>query len=152
MQFTGLISARTDSKGRVFFPSVFRKQLPAGDMSFVLKRDIYEPCLVVYPQEIWDAEVDALTRRLNRWNRREAMVLRRFLSEVETFVLDANGRMLLPRRLMEAAGIDKEVLFAGVGDRIEIWSKTRCPEAFMSDEDYGRAVEELMGGTSLPVD
>lgn len=148
MRFTGLISAKADSKGRVFFPSVFRKQLPAGDMSFVLKRDIYEPCLVVYPQATWEAEVDALTARLNHWDRRQAMVLRRFLSDAETFTLDANGRMLLPRRFMEAAGIDKDVVFAGVGDRIEIWNKTRGAADFMSDEEFGRAVEELMGGAS----
>lgn len=145
MRFSGIISAKVDTKGRVFLPSAFRKQLPEEDMAFVIKRDVHQPCLVIYPRKVWDAEVDMLTSRLNRWNPREAMVLRQFLADAETFVLDNNGRLLLSRRLMQATDIDKEVMFLGMDDRIEIWNKNRGSKPFISDEDFGRIIEELMG-------
>lgn len=146
MRFTGMTQAKLDAKGRVFFPSAFRRQLPAADAEFVLKRDVYQSCLVVYPREVWDAEVDELTRRLNRWNPKEAMLLRRFLAEAETFVLDGNGRFLVPRHLLDAAGLSHEVVFVGVDDRVELWDKARAASLFVSDEEYADGLAAAMGG------
>lgn len=143
-----MIPAKLDAKGRVFFPSAFRRQLPAADAEFVLKRDVYQPCLVLYPHEVWEHEVDELSRRLNRWNPREAMLFRRFLADAETFVLDGSGRFLIPRRLLEAAGMSHDVVFVGVDDRVEVWSKERASVPFVSDAEYAAEMETLMGGPS----
>ena len=63
MRFTGSIDAKTDEKGRVFVPSVFRKILfGEGEEGFILRRDLFEPCLVLYPRSVWEARVDAMER------------------------------------------------------------------------------------------
>ena len=142
--FTGSIEAKLDEKGRVFFPSSFRKLLPESEREFVLKRDIYQPCLVVFPMSAWQSEVEVLRTKLNRWNPQEAMIFRQYLSDAEQFQLDSNGRLILPKSLLAFAGIDHAVTFVGMDDRIEIWAKRE--NDFIAPEDYAKAVEALLGG------
>ena len=55
MRFLGNIEAKTDAKGRVFLPSVFRKVLQsAGEERLVLRKDVHEACLVLYPETVWN--------------------------------------------------------------------------------------------------
>lgn len=147
MKFSGSVTAKLDSKGRVFLPSDFRKQMGESERSLVLKRDVYQPCLVVYPYEIWEAEVDALKMRLNRWDSRQAMVFRQFLASAIQVVPDANGRILLPRRLLETVGIGRVVRFVGVDDRIEVWDDETAERMFMPAANYAAALADLMGGS-----
>ena len=61
MRFTGNIDAKVDEKGRVFVPSSFRKILQREDAAgLVLRRDVFQRCLVLYPAEVWNRQVDAL--------------------------------------------------------------------------------------------
>ena len=144
MKFTGIINAKRDVKGRVFFPAAFRKLLAEGEVDFVLRRDVYQPCLVIYPVSVWEEEVGQLRQRLNRWNPREAMVFRQFMADAETISLDAAGRFLLSRRMLDIAKISKELVFIGVDDRIEVWSKEQCEHSFLSPEEFGQSLENLM--------
>lgn len=144
MRFTGSISAKLDSKGRVFFPSTFRKLLHEVDDRFVLKRDVYQDCLVVYPYGAWEREVAELRARLNRWNPQQALVFRQFMADVEVFSLDVNGRFLVPRRYLKQAAIGQQVVFIGMDDRIEIWDKARAEAPFMLPGDFETALQELM--------
>ncbi len=148
MRFAGSISAKLDAKGRVFFPSVFRRQLPETEMRFVLRLDDFQPCLVVSPFDAWEADVAELRARLSRWDARQATVLRRFMADVEVFTLDANGRFLIPKRYLEKAGIGQQVTFIGLDDRIEVWDKARADRPFMEAEDYAAALQELMSKES----
>ena len=149
MKFTGKISAKLDVKGRVFFPAVFRKLLAEGDVEFVLRKDVYQPCLVIYPIAVWDEEVALLRQKLNRWNPKEAMVFRQFMSDAEMITLDSSGRFLLPKRLTEIANISKELVFVGVDDRIEIWSKEQMTRPFLSPEDFGNSLAQLMSADTV---
>lgn len=150
MHFTGTTYAKTDAKGRVFFPSQFRRQLTDDEAHFVVKRDVYAACLVVYPRTVWEAEVAELRRRLNRWNPEEAMLLRRFLAEAEEAVLDAQGRLLLSRRHLDAAAIAHEVAFVGVDDRVEIWSREAADAGFIATADYAAGMQKALGAPSAP--
>lgn len=143
MRFTGTIYAKLDAKGRVFFPSAYRKAMAGGETSFVLKRDVYQPCLVVYPYDVWEQEVSELRARLNRWNPTEAMLLRQFLSDVEVFTLDSNGRFIIPKRF-KAIGIQQEVAFVGLDDRIEIWDKTSLESALLDAETFRTGLQDIM--------
>ncbi len=149
MKFSGVIPAKLDAKGRVFFPSAFRKQIDAASRDFVLRRDVFQPCLVIYPLSVWEAEVELLTARLNRWNREEAMLLRQFLADAETVSLDANGRFLVSKRLLEMAGVTHEAVFVGSNDRVELWSKERTVEPFVQDESFAAGIENAMSGLSI---
>ncbi len=142
--FSGTVTAKLDAKGRVFFPALFRRQLGAGETQFVVRRDVHQPCLVVFPLKSWEAEVELLRSRLNRWDARQAMVFRQYLGDAEQLQLDSAGRFLLSKRWINAAGLEHEVTFVGVDDRVEIWP-LRTSE-FLQPEQYSAAVQEILGG------
>ncbi len=146
MRFLGNIEAKTDAKGRAFLPAVFRKVLNAsGEESLVLRKDIFEPCLVLYPESVWNERMDALRKRLSRWSRRDQMIYRQYVTDVEMITLDGNGRFLIPKRYLKMANIDQQIRFTGMGDCIEIWANGENNEPFMSAEEFSKAMEETMG-------
>lgn len=145
MRFLGSTEAKTDAKGRAFLPAAFRKVLStSGEESLIMRKDVYQPCLVLYPESVWNEMLDNLRRRLNRWNKRDQTVYRQFVSDVEAITLDGNGRFLIPKRYLEMANIDQQIKFIGMDDCIEIWNND-AQDAFMSPEDFSKALEELMG-------
>lgn len=146
MRFLGNIEVRVDVKGRVFLPSVFRKILQAsGNEGLVLRKDVFQPCLVLYPENVWNAQMDELRSRLNRWNREHQRIFRQFVSDVESVSLDGNGRFLIPKRYAEMTGIVQTVKFIGMGDSIEIWSVENSSSPFMTPDEFGAALEDIMG-------
>ena len=90
--------------------------------------------------------MDALRRKLNRWNKAHQQVFRQFVSEAEMVQLDASGRLLIPKRCLQVANIEQDVQFVGMGDTIEIWAKQNTEQPFMDAELFGKSLEELMGG------
>ena len=146
MRFLGNIEAKTDAKGRAFLPAVFRKVLNAsGEESLVLRKDIFEPCLVLYPESVWNERMDTLRKRLSRWSRRDQMIYRQYVTDVEMITLDGNGRFLIPKRYLKMANIDQQIRFTGMDACIEIWANGENNEPFMSAEEFSKAMEETMG-------
>ena len=136
-------------KGRVFLPAVFRKVLQAsGQENLILRKDIFQDCLVLYPESVWNEQMDALRQRLNRYNAEHQRIFRQFVSEVEMLTLDGNGRFLIPKRYIQTAGIQQTVRFIGMGDTIEIWAAEKIETAQMEGVAFGQALEDIMN-TSL---
>ena len=145
MRFLGNIEAKTDMKGRAFLPAVFRKVLQAsGQENLILRKDIFQDCLVLYPESVWNEQMDTLRQRLNRFNAAHQRIFRQFVSEVEMLTLDGNGRFLIPKRYMQAADIQQTVRFIGMGDTIEIWAAEKIEASQMSGEEFGQALEDIM--------
>ena len=145
MRFLGNIEAKTDAKGRAFLPAAFRKVLQAGgEERLVLRKDVFQPCLVLYPESVWNEQMDQMRARLNRWNRQHQQVFRQFVSEVELLTLDGNGRFLIPKRYQRMADIEQDIKFVGMGDTIEIWSSKKADEQQMKPEEFEAALEDLM--------
>ena len=143
MRFLGNIEAKTDAKGRAFLPAQFRKVLAtSGEESLVLRQDIFENLLVLYPVSVWDGLMDGMRRRLSRWDRRQQMAYRTFVSSVVELSIDGSGRILIPHTLLEAAGINQNIRFVGMGDTIEIWPADT--KETMSQEDFSQVLEEAM--------
>lgn len=150
MRFLGNIEARTDVKGRVFLPSTFRKQLQlATEGCFIMRKDTFQNCLVLYPENVWDEQMNELRARLNRWNAKHQMLFRQFVADVEIVTLDGNGRFLIPKRYLKLANIDQEVRFIGMDDTIEIWAKEAMEQPFLDIEIFGKELEEIMGNNKL---
>ena len=145
MRFLGNSEAKLDTKGRVFLPSSFREQLQgfAGD-SLVLRKDIFQDCLVIYPETVWNEQLQDLRSRLNRWNARHQMIFRQFVSDVEIITLDSNGRLLIPKRYLKLANIAQEVRFIGMDDTIEIWSKEVADQPFIAPDEFGKELESIV--------
>ena len=149
MRFLGNIEAKVDAKGRVFLPSNFRKVLQSGGgEGLVLRKDVFQPCLVLYPESVWNQQMDEMRARLNRWNREHQRIFRQFVSDVEAVALDSNGRFLIPKRYLAMTGITQTVRFIGMGDSIEIWSEQNSQNPFMEPEEFGAALESIMAGAS----
>lgn len=111
----------------------------------MLRKDVFQRCLVLYPEAVWNEMMDSMRRRLNRWNPHEQQVFRQLVSDAESVTLDGNGRFLLTRRAKDFAGIDSQVTFIGMGDTIEIWAKESTEQPFMEQEEFGKALASLMG-------
>ena len=117
--FYGEYEHSVDDKKRLTLPARFREQLAGG---VVLTRGI-EQNIDVYPRAGWDANVGRIAE-LDSLNR-EAREMKRFVFAGATVTeLDKQGRVLIPPQLAAHAGIEKDVVLAGVHDRIEIWDTT----------------------------
>lgn len=145
MRFIGNILAKTDNKGRVFLPACFRRKLQAEGNEFIMLRmDVHQKCLVLYPESSWNAQLDQLRNRLDKWNSHHQNIFRTFVADVEELSIDSNGRILLPKRYRDAAGIEQEVHFIGMYDTIEIWAKEKMDKPFMEAEEFGKELEKIM--------
>ena len=138
IRFLGNIEAKADAKGRVFIPAQFRRQLQSGSEDKLIMR------LVLYPEEVWNEELDELRQRLNKWNANHQLIFRQFVSDVEIITMDGNGRILIPKRYLQITGIQSDVRFIGVDNKIEIWAKERAEKLFMEPKAFGAALEEIM--------
>lgn len=148
MRFLGNIEAKTDVKGRAFLPAVFRKVLQAqGEVVLVLRRDVFQKCLVLYPESVWNARLDMLKTQLRTWKPVHQQMFRQFVSEAEVVSLDGNGRFLISKRLLKAAEIDQDIQFIGMDDTIEIWSPDNLKQTLKSDEEFGNEFESIMNAT-----
>jgi MraZ protein len=146
MRFLGNSEAKTDAKGRVFLPAIFRKQLQAdAEECLIMRKDTYQDCLVLYPESAWNEQMNELRGRLNRWNPKHQMIFRQFVSDVEIINLDANGRFLIPKRYLKLANIEQDVRFIGMDTTIEIWAKEVADKPFLSAEDFEQGLKEIMG-------
>ena len=123
MRFIGTVDAKVDQKGRVFLPVLFRRMLQNVEgVRLILRKDIFEDCLVIYPEEVWNARLDELRLRLSVWNREQQRMFRQFVKDVEWLSLDGNGRFLIPKRYLRMTGISQDVTFVGMDDTIELWA------------------------------
>jgi len=146
MRFLGNIEAKIDIKGRAFFPAAFRKELQTNsEERLIMRKDIFQDCLVLYPESIWNQQLDTLRSRLNRWNASHQMLFRQFISDVEIITLDANGRILIPKRFQKVIHIRQSIRFIGMDDTIEIWTQEDTEQPFMDTLQFGTELEKIMG-------
>ena len=145
MRVLGNIEAKTDAKGRAFLPAVFRKVLQAsGEENLVLRKDVFQSCLVLYPESVWNARLDMLKSQLRPWESVHQQVFRQFVSAAEVVTLDGNGRFLISKRLQKIAEIDQDIQFIGMDDTIEIWSPRNLERTLKTDEDFEKEFEQIM--------
>ncbi len=144
-RFLGNIDAKADAKGRVFVPAAFRKILQtAGVSRLVMRKDIYHDCLVLYPENIWNQELDTLRARLNRWDEAQQNLFRQFVLDAEVLEMDASGRILISKRYMQIAGISSDIRFVGMDYTIEVWSKNKLDKPLMSPDDFKKGIATWM--------
>ena len=136
--FIGEYTVKIDDKGRMVFPSAFKSLMPAdGDMRFVIKKDIFEDCLEMYTFEEWERQSSEVKSRLNFFTRDNALFWREYMRDRAIVEPDGKvGRISVPKKLLEAIGVNKEVVFSGNDYKIEIWAREKFEEARISNEQY----------------
>lgn len=137
--FLGEYSHSIDTKNRLIVPAKFREEL--GE-NFVVTKGL-DGCLYIYPPKEWeDFEEKLSSLPMGKSDIRK--MVRFFLSSASQAEFDKQGRILIPATHREYAGLDKEVIFAGVGKKIEIWSKEKWNEtATFSYEDMDEVAERM---------
>ncbi len=137
--FIGEFKHSLDSKGRVIIPSRLRSGL--GDR-FIITRG-FEQCLFVYPSEEWSLMGQKLEPLL--FTKSDARNFKRlFFSGAVEVDVDKQNRVLIPQHLREYAGIEKDVMFVGVQEKVEIWSEESWRRFFVqANDNYTDMAENL---------
>ena len=146
--FIGDYTCKVDAKGRVTFPSAFKKQMDSasGDR-FVVKKDIFEKCLVLYPFDEWERQNQLIRQRINPYSKEHNKFLRNFYRGTAELALDGNSRLLIPKRLLDLAEASKEVIMAGQDGKIEIWAKHLYDQIEEPEDEFAELAEKIMGHT-----
>ena len=146
--FIGDYTCKVDAKGRIILPMAFKKQMPADAQDhFVVRKDIFENCLVLYSIEDWNRQLDKIRKRMNTYNREHNMFLRNFFKGTAELSLDNSNRLLVPKRLMDLIGAERDVVLAGQDGRIEIWAESVYEKIDMAAAEFADLAEKLMGGS-----
>ena len=114
--FLGTHTPRLDDKGRLFLPAKFRDELAGG---VVITRG-QERCLYVFTRQAFDRKAEEL-QSASLTSRRDRDYGRMFFSSAEDQTPDKQGRVTVPARLREYAGLDRDCVVVGANTRLEIW-------------------------------
>lgn len=150
-QLIGEFDCKLDAKGRLMVPSGLKKQLPAVDAEGLVIHRGFEKHLTIYAKAEWD-KITAELAQLNSFEKKTREFIRYFTRGATELSLDASGRVLLPKSLLEYAGIGAEVILACQFDKIEVWAKDVYDTQLDNEpENFANLAEEVMGGRSKDV-
>lgn len=146
VNFIGTYECKVDAKGRLMVPAALKKQVePILQEGFVLKRSVFQPCLELYPMEQWNKVMEKVNG-LNRFEKKNNDFIRRFTAGVKVVEVDTNGRLLIPKDLVNFAKIDKEIVLSSAINIIEIWDKQKYESVIdEAADDFAVLAEEVMG-------
>ncbi len=129
-----------DQKFRLRLPAKLKKEFSDG--CFITKGN--DGCLFIFSAK----QFDSLTQKLDSlplFDSKAQRPLRALLSSAFEVEEDAQGRFLLPQALREFAGIKKDVVFIGVGNRAELWDKEKWTEYNNNMGSFDEVLSELGG-------
>lgn len=144
MNFIGEYSAKIDDKGRIILPSAFKSLLSADDMRFVVRKDIFDDCLEMLTFSEWEKRSEQIKSRLNFLKKEHASFWREFMRG-NTVVTPDNklGRISIPKKLLDAIGAEKEVIFAGNDHKIELWAREKYESSAIPEEEFVSLAEKV---------
>lgn len=143
--FLGEIACKIDPKCRLAIPTRFLKQIPnETHQNWIVNRG-FEKCLVLYTATDWQSETTQFAH-LNLYEPEQRTFARLFFRGASELALDEQNRILLPKRLIDYADLDKDVVLVGYMNRIEIWNETIYDTLMNTDaENYTILAKKIMG-------
>lgn len=146
IQLIGEFECKLDAKGRLVVPAALKRQLPDVEQEGLIVNRGFDKNLVIYTREEWDKQA-AMISKLNTFNAKNREFIRQFMRGATILSLDSAGRVLLPKVLLDYAGIVGDVVLACQFDKVEVWPKAVYDEKMdMGDgEDFSALAEEVMG-------
>ena len=148
LNLRGEYDCSMDAKGRIRLPSSLLKKLGERDnYQFVLNKG-FEKHLTLYPIEVWETTVKDF-EKLNPYDNDTRQFLRRFHNGATDIEMDDQMRILVPKRLGEFAGLEKEIILNAYGDKIEIWDATEYENMMNgSDTTMAELAQKVLGNRS----
>ena len=142
--FSGEYECKIDAKGRMVLPAKVKSKMPEVNSTEMVVSRGFEPCLVLYPMLEWK-KIFSKVSGLNEFNEEYRSFQRNFFRGQTESELDGNGRLLLPKTMLRYAGIEKEVVVVGMGNRIEVWNPDRYDEFLMKDQgEFSKLAEKYL--------
>lgn len=129
-----------DSKGRLAVPAKFREKLSSGA---IITRGL-DNCLFVFANKEWEALAQKLMALPLSQSNSRAFV-RLMLAGASDVQPDAQGRILIPDYLRVYAGLKKEIVVAGLYNRVEIWDKDSWEKYKQKTESASEEIAEKLG-------
>ncbi|MBI4715306.1 MAG: division/cell wall cluster transcriptional repressor MraZ [Nitrospirae bacterium] len=146
--FRGRHTHTIDSKGRVSVPAKFREILAEKHGNLLILTSELDNCLVAFPPEEWRVLEDKVLK-FPSMNQHVSKFLRFFISGAEPCPVDGQGRILIPPTLRRHAALNKEVMFVGLLNKIELWDVAQWNQTFPRDETQIQEIRQAMADLGL---
>lgn len=148
VRFFGKANGKVDDKGRIVLPAIFRDAMVRGgseDMTLVVKKNVQQQCLDLFPYDEWVRRSELVLEKTDpELSTEDALFWTKYNDGVFTIVPDGKlGRLNIPSELLESAGITKEVVFGGVGYKLQIWDAQTHKDNLLSDSQFKDAATRL---------
>lgn len=141
--FFGSYEHVLDEKGRTSLPKDFRDALTRLKGQAYITA--YPRCLAILPPDAFQSWQSRLTGERARLDDAAQRIRRLILGMAAAVNIDRQGRILIPNHLREHAGIEREIVFTGVGDEIEVWDRSRHKvEVANAGVSYGSDSREVL--------
>lgn len=151
--FRGASTLNMDAKGRIAIPARYREAIVSrSDGNLVLTvNNTRERCLWLFTLDEWE-KVEAKLVELSSFNKRAQSLKRLLIGYASDCEIDSAGRLRIAAPLIEFAGLTKQVVLIGQGNKFELWDdalwKAKCEE-WMADPDEEEEVPEQVANLSL---
>ena len=150
--FRGATKTTLDAKGRLAIPARYRDRLSnrcEGQLICTVDPDY---CLLLYPLPDWE-DIERKLMRLPSLNRKARRLQRLMVGYASELEVDGHGRVLIPRELREFAGLDRQAMLIGQGNKFELWDEARWNERrdewLADDGEDGLGLPSDLGSLSL---
>jgi len=146
--FRGRFEHTIDSKGRVSIPAKFRELLTEKyDERLIVTN--FDRCLLAFPFEEWTVFEKERASQLSMVKNEAKAFLRFFISGATECPIDKLGRILIPPTLRDYARLGKDVVFVGLLNRFEIWSRESWMEEFQRSKESFDQMSDTLAGLGL---
>ena len=148
VRFYGTAAGKVDDKGRIVLPAAFREAMVRGgaeNMTLIVKKNVQQRCIDLFPAEEWERRSEIVLNGIDpELNTGDADFWTKYNDGVYTIVPDGKlGRLNIPSELLESAGITKEVVFGGVGYKLQIWNPETRRASLLTDEKFKETASRL---------
>jgi MraZ protein len=123
-------------KARISVPSAFRSALAAkGSLEVIARKSSHSPCIEVWPRSVFDAQVQARTADLDPFSLAFEKRMRKLVAHAHALQPDSEGRMILPKELIDTAELAGDVVFSGRHSYFQIWNARHWEAALAADDE-----------------
>lgn len=143
----GEYQCKLDAKGRLMIPADFKEQLGnLADQGFVMRPGLFNTCIELYTMNDW-MEKQSKLKNLSQFVKANVDLMRKYNAGAKMVKLDASGRMLIPKNLIDGGALNKEVVINALPAYMEIWDKDayRAKLNELDQESLEKMLEEKLG-------
>ena len=147
VNFIGEYECSLDSKSRILIPARLMKQFPPEfKEKFIIARSIFQECLVLFPMDAWEENLKEI-KTLSQFSKDADDFTRKYLNGATEVEVDTANRILLPKKQLEYAKIEKDIILTSNLTKVEIWSPVMHEKALgvIDPKQFENLAESLLG-------